>query len=62
VHLECNGEDKTGVIAIPNTGGYQKWQVLKKKMRLDAGKNLLKLVVDGDGVNLDKMVVEEIRQ
>jgi alpha-L-fucosidase len=61
LHLECDGEDKTGTISIPNTAGYQNWEVVKKTVNLDAGQHVLKLVIDGDFLNLDKMVFEEIK-
>jgi len=60
-HLECDGKDITGVIEIPNTGAYQKWDVLKKTIKLETGEHLLKIVIDADGLNLDKMVFEEVK-
>lgn len=61
LHLECDGVDKTGIISIPNTGGFQNWEVVEKTVNLDAGQHVLKLVVDGDYFNVDKMVFEEIK-
>jgi hypothetical protein len=61
LHLECDGSDKTGIISIPNTKGFQNWEVIKKTVKLDAGQHVLKLVVDGDLLNIDKMVFEEIK-
>jgi alpha-L-fucosidase len=61
LHLESDGADKTGIISIPNTAGFQNWEVIKKTVKLDAGQHTLKLVVDGDLLNLDKMVFEEIK-
>jgi alpha-L-fucosidase len=61
LHLECDGSDKTGIISIPNTTGFQNWEVIEKTVNLDAGQRLLKLVIDGDYVNLDKMVFKEIK-
>jgi alpha-L-fucosidase len=61
LHLECDGADKTGSVPIPNTTGYQNWEMVKKTIKLDAGQHLLKLVIDGDGLNLDKMIFEEIK-
>ena len=61
LHLECDGIDKTGIISIPNTAGFQKWEIVKRTVKLDAGEHLVKLVVDGDLLNLDKMVFEEIK-
>jgi alpha-L-fucosidase len=61
LHLECDGVDKTEIISIPNTAGFQNWEVINKTVKLDTGQHLLKLVVDGDYLNLDKMVFEEIK-
>jgi alpha-L-fucosidase len=61
LHLECDGADKTGIISIPNTAGFQNWSVIKKTITLDAGKHELKIVVDGDLFNVDKMVFKEIQ-
>ena len=60
LHLECDGKDKTGIISIPNTTGFQKWEVVERTINLSAGQHVLKVVVDGDLLNLDKMVFEEI--
>ena len=60
LHLECDGSDKTGIISVPNAKGFQNWEVIKHKIKLDAGLHVLKLVIDGDLFNLDKMIFEEI--
>ena len=52
--------DKTGIIAIPNTSGFQNWDIVKKTVQLDAGEHIMKLIVDSDYFNLDKMVIKEI--
>jgi alpha-L-fucosidase len=57
LHLECDDIDKTGIISVPNTAGFQNWQVIKKRVKLDAGQHELKLVIDGDYFNIDKMVL-----
>jgi hypothetical protein len=56
MHLESDGADLTGRIDVPNTGGFQNWVVLERTVSLSAGEHLLKVVIDGDYVNLDKMV------
>ena len=61
LHLECDGINKTGIISIPNTEGFQKWKIVKKTTELSAGQHVLKLVIDGGPLNLDKMVFEEIK-
>ncbi len=45
LHLACDGTDKTGIISIPNTTGFQNWVVVNKTVNLDAGQHVLKLVV-----------------
>ncbi|RPI06409.1 MAG: carbohydrate-binding protein [Ignavibacteriae bacterium] len=60
-HLECDDKDKTGIISVPNTLGFQNWNVITKSITLDAGPHVLKLVVDGDLWNIDNMVFEEIK-
>ena len=59
IHLEVDGTDRTGTIAIPNTGGGQSWREVKKTLKLDAGQHVLKLVIDYRGVHIDKMIFEE---
>ncbi|MBN2012226.1 alpha-L-fucosidase [candidate division KSB1 bacterium] len=61
LHVECDGVDKTGIISIPNTAGFQNWDIIKKTVQLDAGQHVLKLVVNGNFFNLDKMIFEEIK-
>jgi len=61
LHLECDNTDMTGIISVPNTIGFQNWKVITKNVTLDAGQHVLKLVVDGDLWNIDKMVFEEIK-
>ncbi len=59
IHLESDGIDKTGVISVPNTAGFQNWTVIKRSIKLDAGNHILKLAIDGELFNIDKMVIEE---
>ncbi|HEX7411152.1 MAG TPA: alpha-L-fucosidase [Bacteroidales bacterium] len=61
MHLEISGTDRTGIIAIPNTGGGQTWKEVKKTLKLDAGQHVLKLVIDNRGVHIDKMIFEEVK-
>jgi len=61
MHLEADGTDRTGAISIPNTGGGQTWKEVKRIIKLDAGKHLLKLAIDNRGVHIDKMVFEEVK-
>ena len=61
LHLECDDSDITGIISVPNTAGFQNWEVIQKTAALDAGKHVLKVAVNGALLNLDKMVFKEIK-
>jgi alpha-L-fucosidase len=61
LHLECDGIDKTGPIVVPNTLGFQLWQVLKNTVHLDEGQHVLRVVIDGSLLNFDKVHFEEVQ-
>ncbi|MDD5688274.1 MAG: carbohydrate-binding protein [Elusimicrobia bacterium] len=49
-HVEFDDVDKTGPITVPNTGGFQIWQTIKKTgVSLTPGKHIMKLVMDTTG-------------
>ena len=49
-HIEVNGVDKTGPIAVPNTGGWQAWRTITKTgVALSAGVQVIRLVLDTNG-------------
>jgi hypothetical protein len=49
-HIEFNGIDKTGPLAVPNTGGWQTWQTVSlDNVVLDAGPQVMRLVLDNAG-------------
>jgi alpha-L-fucosidase len=58
MHLQSDGVDLTGRIDIPNTRGFQNWVVVARIVKLSAGEQVLRVLIDGDYVNLDKMVFE----
>ena len=50
IHLDFNGKDVTGPIAVPNTGSFQKLGIVtKKNVPLNAGKYVMKMVMDANG-------------
>jgi subtilisin family serine protease len=50
VHLEVDGADVTGPVAVPNTGGWQTWQsVLLPGIALNTGLHVLRLAFDTTG-------------
>ncbi len=49
-HLEIDGQNVTGAMAVPNTGGWTTFQTLTKSaVPLTAGNHFVKLVMDTDG-------------
>ena len=46
-HLEFNGVNKTGMLAVPNTGGWDTWATMSKTgVYLEAGSQTMRLVMD----------------
>ena len=46
-HVEVDGVNVSGSMALPNTGGWQTWQtVTKTGIALSAGSHTLRLVMD----------------
>jgi beta-glucanase (GH16 family) len=53
-HLEDEaGNNLTGTITVPNTGGWQNWTTINASAQLSAGTHIFKLVEDTGGYNLD---------
>jgi len=48
-HLEVNGSNVSGSIAIPNTGDWQSWQSVTGTVQLTAGFQVLRVVMDAGG-------------
>jgi hypothetical protein len=51
-HIEVNGVDKTGPLAIPNTGGWQAWRTISRSgIALSAGEQVIRVVLDTNGAS-----------
>lgn len=51
-HLEFSGKDVTGPIPIPDTGSWQKLEIIRKDgVQLKAGIHVMKLAMDADGAS-----------
>jgi O-glycosyl hydrolase len=49
-HVEIDGVDKTGLLSIPNTGGWQNWtSVTKSGVVLAAGVHVMRVFMDAAG-------------
>ena len=54
LHLELDGTNISGSIALPNTGGWQTWKtVTTGPITLPSGTHMLTLVEDTGGCNLN---------
>jgi len=62
-HLEDEHDrNLTGSIAVPTTGGWQKWTTVTTKAVLPAGKHVLTLVEDTNGYNLNWVTFTAVEQ
>ena len=50
-HLEVDGVNVTGAVAVPDTGWWQTWQTISRQVALPAGRKLARLVMDTPGAN-----------
>jgi hypothetical protein len=63
MHVELDGVNVTGSIAVPNTGGWQVWQtVTVPNISLTSGAKLMKVVFDTDGINLNNVTITSQNQ
>ncbi|WP_037576483.1 glycosyl hydrolase family 8 [Sporocytophaga myxococcoides] len=54
LHVEMNGVDISGPVAVPNTGDWQKYTTVKiSKVQLTAGLQTMKIVLDSAEFNLN---------
>jgi len=51
--VEFNGVDKTGLVTVPNTGGWQTWQNLSQTVSLSAGQQVMRAFFTGNDTNLN---------
>jgi O-glycosyl hydrolase len=53
-HIEMDGQNVSGPISVPNTGGWQIWQtVAVPGVHLTAGEHLMRIVFDANYMNLN---------
>ena len=51
--VEFNGVDKTGVVPVPNTGGWQTWANLSQTVSLSAGVQVMRIYFTGNDSNVN---------
>ncbi|WP_299213413.1 glycoside hydrolase family 19 protein [uncultured Aquimarina sp.] len=54
-HLELDGQNISGPINVPNTGGWQNWQTVSVNASLSKGEQVLRIVMDTDDFNLNRL-------
>jgi fibronectin type 3 domain-containing protein len=54
-HIEVNDVDVTGTISVGPTGGWQNWQNRTSTVTLSAGQQVIKLVIDGAELNINRL-------
>jgi hypothetical protein len=52
-HIEFDGVDKTGNIAVPITGGWQNWTTVSATVTLSAGTHIMRFVSGTSGYNVN---------
>jgi len=61
MHMEVDGEDATGPISIPNTGGWQIWQTITvNDISLTEGEHIIRLAFDSDYMNLNYIQFNDV--
>lgn len=50
-HAEFGGVDRTGALAVPDTGGWQSWTTITKTVTLPAGVQVMRIVFDSPGTS-----------
>ncbi|MES2732843.1 MAG: carbohydrate-binding protein [Bacteroidota bacterium] len=53
-HIEMDGVNVTGALAVPNTTGWQNWQTVSKTVNLTAGQHIMRFVIDAKEFNTNK--------
>lgn len=58
-HVEIDGEDITGNIAVPNTGGWQSWETIGSKgFLLEEGEQVIRLAFHSQYFNLNRFTIK----
>lgn len=53
-NILMDGQDISGTLSVPNTGGWQNWQtVTVNDISLSAGQKIMRIAMNGDGFNIN---------
>jgi hypothetical protein len=53
VRVLMNGVDVTGAVGIPNTGGWHSWQTISRTVNLNAGQQVMRLLINAGSANIN---------
>ncbi|MGL1886952.1 MAG: glycosyl hydrolase [Reichenbachiella sp.] len=54
LHIEIDGVDVTGVLSVPNTGGWQNFTtIVASDVNISSGNHTMRVVIDASGLNLN---------
>lgn len=59
IRVEFDGEDKTGSMAVPNTGGWQVYTTISQDIDLQAGKQIMLLKMGDGAFNINHINIKE---
>lgn len=61
LHVEVDGEDVTGSLDVPNTGGWQTWEtVMIGDISLTEGEHVIRLAFESDYMNLNYIQFNDV--
>jgi hypothetical protein len=61
LHIEMDGNDVSGAINVPNTGGWQTWQtVTVNGVSLTAGEHIMRIAFDASYMNLNYVEFRDV--
>ena len=60
MHVMLDGEDITGPIRLPNTGGWNEWETVMTTVQLKAGEHVLRVIFDRGGLSFNWIDIHPI--
>lgn len=60
LHLASAGSNLSGSVVVPSTGGWQTWTTISSQINLPAGRQVLRLAMDGAGFNVNWLALTRI--
>jgi hypothetical protein len=55
LRIKFDDVDMTGLLPVPNTGWWTTWQTTSCELHLDAGLQVMRLVIENGGLNIDQI-------